>query len=105
MSNLGAWAFPSSGGSTTYEVILNLDGTLTCSCPGWIIQRKAQPRGCKHTKIIAPFVPRILTGAIRPESIFSGGAVYAQPRPSASTKDAPAQVRINRLGRAISFDD
>lgn len=48
---IAAWSFPSSGGSTVYEVLLYDDGVLSCNCPGWVYCRKGE-RGCKHTRSI-----------------------------------------------------
>lgn len=51
MANVvAAWAHPSSQGTTQYETTLLANGTLSCSCPGWIYAKKGV-RGCKHTRM------------------------------------------------------
>lgn len=52
------WGFQSSiprymGQYITYEAQLYEDGTTSCNCPGWVMKRSGQERGCKHTKLIA----------------------------------------------------
>lgn len=60
---LSAWAFPSSQGTTSYEVVLWNDGSVSCNCPGWIYNKA---RICKHTKIVADEAKKILSGEEKP---------------------------------------
>lgn len=50
------WAMASSraiaGNGPQYEIRLNMDGSVSCNCPGWLHKKKDTPRGCKHTKSI-----------------------------------------------------
>ena len=69
MAVLAAWAFPSSSGSTTYETVLEEDGTLSCNCPGFIFKKKGQARGCKHTRQIEPYTARLLAKTLTPELV------------------------------------
>ena len=58
-----AWAARSSHGSTTYEVLLMVDGSMSCSCPGWIYAKKGQPRSCRHTREHEAAAQALLTRA------------------------------------------
>lgn len=59
--------FKSSSSDRWYTVKLNREtGGLSCNCPGWIFQRRGQPRTCKHLRslVVADvirFVPATVT--------------------------------------------
>ncbi len=76
-----AWSFASSGGSTTYEVLRQPDGSLTCNCPGWTFKRKGDVRGCKHTK-----------------AVEAGSALRSTPLWSEEKKVKPAQTGTVTVG-------
>ena len=66
---ISAWAFPSSAGTTIYEIQLHEDGILTCNCPGWVILRMGKDkRECKHVKEVLYEAQQILDG-VRPRNI------------------------------------
>lgn len=77
---IAAWAFASSHGTTTYETLLYADGTLSCNCPGWINKRPGRPRGCRHTKDLAPYMAEVLAGHLtREETGTRAGALHPHP--------------------------
>ena len=111
---VGAWAFPSSSGSTTYETTLDEVATLSCNCPGFIYKRAGQTRGCKHTKQVAPFVESVLLGKLTVQEVaerlgVAGNAptistISAQPKtPTKSV--ASSSSKSEKKGRLIDFEE
>jgi len=45
-----AWPVASSRRVTTYEVLLDDAGTLSCECPAFIFCKAGQPRTCRHVR-------------------------------------------------------
>ena len=99
-----AWSTPSSQGTTTYESILYMDGTTSCSCPGWTFQRKGKPRTCKHVTTLMPVEAR----QARIE-LARGGVAVARPmtRVEARVTMVPRSmvVEASRPGRLISREE
>lgn len=72
--SIAAWPFMSSGGSLIHETLLHRDGTLSCSCGGWVFARKDKITGetvrkCTHTERLEPYRERVFRGEITAESI------------------------------------
>ena len=90
-----AWPFPSSRGTTTYEVTLWDDGTLSCDCPGWVYAKKGRPRACKHTRIVEAWGPG------------DGERGWAAPTATTATRRAPdhAHTYDDAPSRRVTFDD
>lgn len=97
-----AWSTPSTHGTTTYESILYVDGTVSCSCPGWTFQRKGKPRSCKHVTTLMP------AEAQRTKVELARGGVGI-PRPTARVEaritTAPRLIDLPRSGRLISREE
>lgn len=95
MDVIYAWAEPSSHGTTTYEILLHADGSLSCNCPGWVFQRPGKPRGCKHTKAYTSEARRLHHRYLAGEPLPSRTARSTHPPPS-----PPSQV-----SRALDFSN
>jgi len=60
---LYAWPMQSSHGSTTYEILLYVDGSTSCNCPGWVYHaKKTGERTCKHLRLLADEMAYVLAG-------------------------------------------
>jgi len=47
------WTFASDSSSKTHETLQYVDGSLSCSCPGWTRRVDARgQRSCKHTRLV-----------------------------------------------------
>jgi len=98
-----AWAFPSSKGTTTYEVVRQPDGSLTCNCPGWVYKKKDAIRECKHTRLVEGGNPGTFTrqGVTEdPKAVPRRGLPTDLDRAMGS---APAPV-VSRGGRKFQDD-
>ncbi|MCX6379240.1 MAG: hypothetical protein NT023_07140 [Armatimonadetes bacterium] len=91
---IGAWAFPSSSGSTTYET--------------------RQTRGCKHTRQVAPYTESVLLGKLTVQEVaerlgIAGNtpAVSAtSPLSAQKTKPvASSSSKTEKKGRLIDFEE
>ncbi|MCX6378498.1 MAG: hypothetical protein NT023_03340 [Armatimonadetes bacterium] len=112
---VGAWAFPSSSGSTTYETTLDEVATLSCNCPGFIFKRAGQERGCKHTRQVAPFVESILLGKLTAlevaERLGIAGSntttpiISVQPKAQQTKSVASSSSKTEKKGRLIDFEE
>ena len=112
---IGAWAFPSSSGSTTYETTLDEVATLLCNCPGFIFKKAGQARGCKHTRQVAPFVESVLLGKLTVQEVaerlgLAGNAptvstVSAQPKAQQTRPVASSSSKSEKKGRLIDFEE
>ena len=108
---VGAWAFPSSSGSTTYETTLDEVATLACNCPGFIYKKAGQARGCKHTRQIAPYMESILLGRLTVQEVAErlgiGGIapLTSSPKPSSSQQTKPTASSQTKKGRLIDFEE
>lgn len=64
---ISAWPFKSSAGTTTYETQLHSDGVITCNCPGWVRNVKADGhRECKHCREVKAEANAIVRGLKSP---------------------------------------
>ena len=111
---VGAWAFPSSSGSTTYETTLDEVATLSCNCPGFIYKKAGQTRGCKHTRQIAPFVERVLLGKLTAQEVaeklgITGSSpqipLVSSPSAQPTKLAAPSSSKTEKKGRLIDFEE
>ena len=111
---VGAWAFPSSSGSTTYETTLDEVATLSCNCPGFIYKKVGQARGCKHTRQVAPFIESVLLGKLTVQEVSErlgiAGNTHTVPtvsaQPKAPTKPvASSSSKAVKKGRLIDFEE
>ena len=112
---VGAWAFPSSSGSTTYETTLDEVSTLACNCPGFIFKRAGQVRGCKHTRQVAPYTESVLLGKLTVLEVaenlgIAGNAptlstVSAQPKAQQTKPVASFSSKSEKKGRLIDFEE
>ena len=96
-----AWAFPSSKGTTTYEVVRQSDGSLTCNCPGWVFKKKDAIRECKHTRLVQAGNPgtfsRVgLAGASPTPPVRGGKTDLDRAMGNTNTTPAPAVVSKGR---------
>ena len=114
VKTIGAWAFPSSSGSTTYETTLDEVATLSCNCPGFIYKKAGQTRGCKHTRQVAPFVESVLLGKLTAlevaERLGIAGSSPPTPivSPSSAQKTKPvasSSSKTEKKGRLIDFEE
>ncbi len=110
---IGAWAFPSSSGSTTYETTLDEVSTLACNCPGFIYKRAGQVRSCKHTRQIAPYTESVLLGKLTVQEVAErlGIAGSSPPIPVVFSSSAPktkpaasSSSKSEKKGRLIDFE-
>ena len=111
---VGAWAFPSSSGSTTYETTLDEVATLSCNCPGFIYKRAGQTRGCKHTRQVAPFIESVLLGKLTVQEVAEKLGIAGNP-PSVSVTSplstpktklaASSSSKSEKKGRLIDFEE
>ena len=111
---VGAWAFPSSSGSTTYETTLDEVAALSCNCPGFIYKKAGQTRGCKHTRQVAPFVESVLLGKLTVQEVAERLGIAGNPPPVSATSPLSAQKtkpvassssKSEKKGRLIDFEE
>ena len=111
---VGAWAFPSSSGSTTYETTLDEVATLSCNCPGFIFKKAGQTRGCKHTRQVAPFVESVLLGKLTVQEVAERLGIVGNPPPVSATSPlsapktklaASSSSKSEKKGRLIDFEE
>lgn len=107
-----AFAFPSSGGSTTYEAIVYADGEVFCDCPGFRFKRRGQERTCAHYRFVNARVAALLCGTITREDVQSAidnefGIVVRPNIPTLPTPPSPpAPISTFDTGlRLIRFEE
>ena len=111
---IGAWAFPSSSGSTTYETTLDEVATLSCNCPGFIFKKAGQARGCKHTRQVAPYIESVLLGKLTVQEVaerlgIAGSSpptlVVSSPSSQKTKPVASSSSKSEKKGRLIDFEE
>lgn len=102
-----AWSTPSSQGTTTYESVLYMDGTTSCSCPGWTFQRKGKPRTCKHVTTLMPVEARQARGRLVQDGLVGIARPLPVVRVEARITATPRSMAVEgpRPGRLISREE
>ena len=104
---VGAWAFPSSSGSTIYETTLDELANLSCNCPGFIFKKAGQARGCKHTRQVSPYVLDVIQGRLTAQEVAQKLGIAGANTPVISPKPTKhvASASSRRTGRLIDFEE
>lgn len=104
------WGFQSSkprymGRYITYEAQLYENGTTSCNCPGWVLKRSGQERGCKHTKLIADEAKELHKKFKKGEDLPTVAITEEQiNRLKNSKAEAAGETTAIKFGRIVETD-